>query len=937
MFSQTKRAPFGQSGSIFGSSSTNTQPNQSMFGASTTSSPFSSSLGQQISGSTVPFNAPASTDTIQRSGQTTTINTKHMCYTAMKDFQNKSLEELRLEDYLANRKVPANKPSGSIFGGGTTSTFGSPSTTQQTGTSIFGSTQQNTTSNIFGSSQPQNSTSSSIFGSKPMFGSPQQQSTTSNLFGASTQNTTFGSQQNASAFGSFGQSTATTSSSSIFGSKPLFGSSTNTSTGTGLFGSQPAASSNSIFGQKPAFGQAGTTSTSGGGLFGSTSNQSSGFSFGQTATTQSSIFGQSNPQQSTGGIFGSKPATTGAGSIFGSNTATTQSGFSFGAKPATVGASTGGIFGSSTNTAAKPGAFSFSQPATTSASGFSFGASAPAAGSLFGASNAATQNKPLFGTATTTSAFSFGTNTQTATGGSLFGATSTANKPGGLTFGQPTASTGSLFGSSTSNNTSAGTLFGSVSNTSTAGSLFGAGTSTGLNKPFGSSTFGTGNTFGASTFGTPQQGGSLFGSSSTSTGGLGTNAFGTAPASTCFGLGQNNSMNDQLAQHVRAQQHVLNLVRSMPYGNLYHSIQSAGSNVQNKEHESTKESDGSSGRNQAATKAIVNALVERNRPSNTSFGSPGVGQRILPIDRAKLFSGFDEDDDVQSKPARVSIQKAVASPADHGISFDSPFFVKKDDWKKLNLPEDLRKSIIERSQASPKNVSMPQPTTSPVMDKSFSAIPQLTPQPQLKTPTQPKSPLVNRSGVKLTKPGYYMLPVVDTLEKFINERGRCVVEDLVIGRKSYGHIAFAGETDVTGINLDERGEVVIYPDDDNKPSIGYGLNRRAVVTLDGLWPKDKTTRELITQPDVQTANRFGERLEKATNRMDAIFIEYRSETGSWVFEVKHFSKYRYDDSDEDDQIEQPPPPPVTTHHTTDNFLAQAKAAFASRYLLSLDK
>lgn len=114
---------FGQNKPAFGSSF-GTPASTGLFGAqqpAQTATPLFGTAGQaatpfgvgtsafgatpQASGTVVKFNPITGTDTLQKGSTSQTINTRHFCITCMKEYENKSLEELRYEDYMANRKV----------------------------------------------------------------------------------------------------------------------------------------------------------------------------------------------------------------------------------------------------------------------------------------------------------------------------------------------------------------------------------------------------------------------------------------------------------------------------------------------------------------------------------------------------------------------------------------------------------------------------------------------------------------------------------------------------------------------------------------------------------------------------------------------------------------------------------------------------------------
>ncbi|CAH8850249.1 unnamed protein product [Trichobilharzia szidati] len=1113
-FGGSSSSAFGQSTTPFGATSNpQTQTGTNLFGQQSTSLGGTNTLfsGNQMNtlswgstnmnanGTSIAFNPPITTEILQRGGQPSQVNAKHMCITAMKEYQDKSLEELRLEDYALNRRGPSSTVGNtSIFAtssaakpfqfgssqiGGTTSIFGQANkpTSSLFGASTSGVTSSNTM--LFGNTATQSAfgqaSQGSLLGLKPQFGA----ATTASIFGTTpaTQSTGF----------AFGQTNQTTS---VFGAKPLFGATSTAATGTSLFGTaqttpqlgntgftfgQPQQQATGLGGSTSLFGQSTQASTAAKPtLFGTQPTTGTGLMFGSTST---GIFGGSKPAGSTS-VFGS-PAT----GLTGLQGTQQQTGFSFGSSLGTAGgikpAGTS-LFGTSatttTTSALKPGGL-FGSAAPT---GFTFGSSitntsqptafgglgtTSATGSLFGqpAANTLTPKKP----------FSFGTSLTTTSSGGIgtlgFGQTNTGT---GL-FGAPSASTGFNLGTGTG--AASGSLFGQTS------TGFGLGQKP-LQNVGGVGAFGTG--FGGSTaptiggFG----GGGLLGGATQGLGGSTLNPLGSSltgfGASNTANTGLNLGTSDQVAQTIRAQQQVLEVVRSMPYGqsSLFRYLNlptNPTSKTDSKSQASggilvNTSNSGSVGSVIVPAKSVANVLAERHRaaglligssPVNSSFGGNRASsfrrpansstQRLLQMgNRNKLFSGFYEEDALTStanrnSPLPSSLRRtaslgpaAVSSPVNNTTANNnnntngmSNFFIRRDEWKHLHLPESIRNSILERSNAitdefnhlaektldninsssdfatvgsnnkqnnnilseyasgdtpilkerngsnsspmhhystvrnvdkrNPQSPSVNEVTrkllnTSSRIESPAAAAGQLSRRNRidasrvhdvlqgsmdernadsllssspcnvtfgdvsvlrspnsdqqndtfdkdqlntLKSTTTTASP--NAAGVILTKPGYYTLPTLDELAEMVKD-GKCLVEDFVIGRRLYGHILFPGITDVYGLNLDNivhirRREVVVYPDDEKKPPEGTSLNKRAEICLESIWPTDKSTREPIKSPERLAVMRFEERLERATRRMDARFIEYRPQSGSWVFEVKHFSKYRLDDSDDE--------------------------------------
>ncbi|XP_035757548.1 nuclear pore complex protein Nup98-Nup96 isoform X2 [Egretta garzetta] len=846
-----------------------------------------------------------------------------------------------------------NKSFGTPFGGstgfGTTSTFGQNAGFGTTsggafGTSAFGS--NNNTGGLFGSTQTkpgglfgsttfnQPATSSTSTG----FGFGTSTGTSNSLFGTtSTGGGLFSSQNNAFAqnkpagFGNFGTSTSsgglfgtTNTTSNPFGSTSgsLFGPTSFTAapTGTTIKFNPPTGTDTMV-----KSGVSTNINTKHQCITAMKEYESKSLEELRLEDYQANRKGPSNPvgAGAAAGLFGSSTATSStATGLFGSST--TNTGFSYGQNKTAFGTSmtgfgtgtTGGLFGQQPQTTSlfnKP----FGQATTTQNTGFSLGNTSTLGQpntntmGLFGVTQPS-QPGGLFGTAANTNA---GTGFGTGTG--LFGQPNTGFGVGGSTlFGNKPAG----FGTTTTSAPSFGTTTGS--------GLFALGA--GQTSLFGNTQPKLGGTLGTGAFGAP--------------------GFNTSTATLGFGAPQPavalTDPNASAAQQAVLQQHLNSLTYS-PFGDspLFRNPMSDPK----KKEERLKPT------NPAAQKALTTPTHYKLTPRPATRVRPKALQSAGSA-KSHLFDGLDDDEPSLSNGAfmpKKSIKKLVlknlnssnlfspvnrenedlASPSEYPENGDRFFLsVPTDENHRQDgeREEEEDHHEVTRFYTNPIAKPIPQTPENAVQKHQNSVddtIVALNMRVALRNGLEGSSEdasfhddslqdereeepetthHLHPAGIVLTRAGYYTIPSMEELARFTNDRNECVVTDFTIGRKGYGSIYFEGEVNLTNLNLDDivhirRKEVIVYPDDERKPPIGEGLNRRAEVTLDGVWPTDKTSRCLIKSPERLAEMNYEGRLESVSRKQGARFKEYRPETGSWVFKVAHFSKYGLQDSDEEEE------------------------------------
>jgi len=151
-----------------------------------------------------------------------------------------------------------------------------------------------------------------------------------------------------------------------------------------------------------------------------------------------------------------------------------------------------------------------------------------------------------------------------------------------------------------------------------------------------------------------------------------------------------------------------------------------------------------------------------------------------------------------------------------------------------------------------------------------------------------------------------MSPTLEELRKMSRSELQHV-ENFKVGLPEHGSVTFLQPVDLTGVAslssicghvvVFDKKSCSVYPDDNNKPPRGQGLNVPALISLEKCWPIDRSTREMVMFD--KSSPMYAQHLKRLRRQGDTTFIDFTTDNGTWTFRVEHFSQYGLDDEDDD--------------------------------------
>ncbi|PVF98109.1 hypothetical protein CPB86DRAFT_785111 [Serendipita vermifera] len=858
-------------------------------------------FGTQAAAPTSPQGTanPPFAETTERDAGAANVTLHYHSISCMPAYQKYSPEELRVQDYAVGRKTAtSNVPGATGFGaaapaqtgfGATNTTFGQPqSTTNPTGGFGFGATNTNTNANantgggLFGTN-----TGATGFGANTgttnAFGQATNAAAPANPFGTNT-NTTTG----AGVFGGFGAGANANTNTNTTGG---FGAAANANKGFGAFGANTGTTPGGFgFGQNTANTNTGATGT---GLFGQTTTNNAFGGFGANAQKPTTGFGAT---QTTGGMFGQ----TNTNSAFGQQSASNPFGQpaqpaagGFGATNNAAATGTNTAFGGFGQPAAAQNTNPFGQPAQPTANAFgAFGQNAAQPAANTGGFGGLFNNKPATPVGTT-AGFGFGQGAAAAPNPAAPGL-NLGGAAGGNLFGQPTANTGGLFGpkpggifgAAAAPNpfgnfgaTNAGGLGGSLAVNPAAaaqpanpfGAFAGFGQSTATNTNPAATT----NLFGASTV-QPQQQQAALTASVDQPFNSGIPVFELLPGAAAASASLAAS-----AFGKKKQPNFFMKRKPLPSAKVAASFSSSTASPTLRGFVSSSPLNGSVTATKPGPSGISLMLKGGTTPGNSNslstFGSSFMGGSLSDK------KGLSADVFVNS-PGRTSVKKLVLDKDVTGDELSN--VIAKNAAAKKNTGNALE--LLRGSPAATSNQS-----------RALVA----------KPPTEPKE---QTDSDKLEKGDYWIQPS-DTQLSATPFKELEALSGFKCGRVGYGQVEFLDPVNLTTVGnvkeipgkyiiFDEK-ECTVYPDEQDKPPVGQGLNVRARITLQNCWAVDRATREPIKD---ENHPRYASHIRKLKSIPNTTFEKFDPETGEWAFLVEHFSRYGLGPDDEDDEEEMPP-------------------------------